>query len=215
MTAKPTKRKGRHLVALPGGLRPAAAGVLGSVKGLDTLTPCMYIDFPEGRLKLSGARVHPNARYASLKVGRNDVAVEDVFDSLVAFSEWAWVGTKEDNPEEHRLDVPAGVLAARPHGEEAGVAADDFFLSQQSQGAGGGSQTLPSQTLPSQTPRGDSDAPGGGAADDDAQATSPLKPAPPAGARRSSREHKRVKYAELDDDADDDYDMVDLLDESD
>lgn len=47
-------RKNRYLLVFNCKLALAAAGRLGTLANLDTKNPVMYIDFPEGRLKLFG-----------------------------------------------------------------------------------------------------------------------------------------------------------------
>ena len=99
-------------------LTHSLTGVFGDVVGLGTSTPTLYVHFPQGRLRLSGARVFPNARYVMLRVGKAEAAVEEVFDSLVSFSEFAWVGQQADNPDDEKLEMPAGVLEANVHGSD-------------------------------------------------------------------------------------------------
>ena len=44
----------------------------------------MYIDFPDGRLKLFGTLVFPKAKYMVLRAGGSAaVMCEDVFDNMV------------------------------------------------------------------------------------------------------------------------------------
>eukprot|EP00898_Chlorokybus_atmophyticus_P004961 jgi/Chlat1/5466/Chrsp36S05426 len=64
------------------------------------------MDFPEGRLKLFGTIVYPKNRYLSLQIARSSIVCEDVFESVVVFAEAWWIGTKEANPDEHRLPLP-------------------------------------------------------------------------------------------------------------
>lgn len=91
----------------------------GTLKHLDTQNPVMYMDFPEGRLKFFGTLVFPNTKYMMLKVGTKDILCEDIFGSMVVFSEVWWVGSAEENPEERRLDMPAALLERRVHQEPA------------------------------------------------------------------------------------------------
>ena len=43
----------------------------------------MYIDFPEGRLKLFGTLMFPANKYLVLKFGPKDIVCEDVLESMV------------------------------------------------------------------------------------------------------------------------------------
>ncbi|MEW5300724.1 MAG: hypothetical protein WDW36_003634 [Sanguina aurantia] len=137
ITRKSSSRKNRYLMIINLQLAPAAAGRLGTLAQLDTPNPVMYIDLPQGRLKLFGTLVFPHQKYMVLKLGAGAALAEDLFESLLVFSEVWWVGTKEDNPEETRLEMPQGMEAdaihepsdydfaygaARPKGEGGGRA---------------------------------------------------------------------------------------------
>lgn len=50
---------------------------------------------------------HPSSRFALLNLqAKKSVTVEEVFDSMVVFTEAFWVGTPEENPDERRLPIP-------------------------------------------------------------------------------------------------------------
>ncbi|CAN6206582.1 unnamed protein product [Urochloa humidicola] len=103
------QRKSRFLFSFPGLLAPAASGGrVGELADLGTKNPVLYLDFPQGRMKLLGTHVYPKNKYLTLQMTRSakGVACEDVFESLIVFSEAWWVGTKEDNPEELKLEFP-------------------------------------------------------------------------------------------------------------
>eukprot|EP00850_Spirogloea_muscicola_P010694 SM000064S19716 [mRNA] locus=s64:2783:4881:- [translate_table: standard] len=104
------RRSSKYLFAFPGRIAPAAAGGgrLGELTCLDSQTPMLYMDFPQGRLKLLGTIVHPRNKYLTLQFpkGAGNIACDDIFESLVVFSEAHWVGRKEDNPDERPLDLP-------------------------------------------------------------------------------------------------------------
>lgn len=55
----------------------------GSLAQLDTKNPVMYLDFPNGRLKLFGTLVFPKNKYLGLKFGPKEVLCEDAFESMV------------------------------------------------------------------------------------------------------------------------------------
>ena len=119
--------KGRFLFAFGGLLQAFAPGRFGALAGLDSPHPVLYVEFPQGRLKLFGDLVFPKAtNYALLNVDdhrnrKDQVLIEEVFESLVVFSEAWWVGTAEENPEERRLPVPDAVRLA------SGEAGSDFY----------------------------------------------------------------------------------------
>ncbi|CAN6173709.1 unnamed protein product [Urochloa humidicola] len=123
------QRKSRFLFSFPGLLAPAASGGrVGELADLGTKNPLLYLEFPQGRMKLFGTHVYPKNKYLTLQMTRSakGVACEDVFESLIVFSEAWWVGTKEDNPEELKLEFPKEF-------QNDGVAADCDFRG----GAGG------------------------------------------------------------------------------
>ncbi|XP_062233985.1 DNA-binding protein RHL1-like isoform X2 [Phragmites australis] len=119
------QRKSRFLFSFPGLLAPAAsAGRVGELADLGTKNPVLYLEFPQGRMKLFGTHVYPKNKYLTLQMTRSakGVVCEDVFESLIVFSEAWWVGTKEENPEELKLEFPKEF-----HNVSEGAAADCDF----------------------------------------------------------------------------------------
>jgi hypothetical protein len=57
--------------------------VQGTLAQLDTRNPVLYIDFPEGRLKLLGTLAFPRNKYMVLKLGAKEALCEDVLESMV------------------------------------------------------------------------------------------------------------------------------------
>lgn len=55
----------------------------GTLAHLDTANPAMYIDFPNGCLKLLGTLVFPRNKYMVLKPGSKDILAEDILESMV------------------------------------------------------------------------------------------------------------------------------------
>lgn len=101
-------RKSKYLFAFPGLMAPVAGGKLGELTNLDSKNPVLYVDFPQGRLKLFGTIVYPKNKYLTLHFprGAGNIVCEDCFESLVVFSIAWWIGTKEQNPEEVRIPLP-------------------------------------------------------------------------------------------------------------
>jgi len=117
------QRKSRFLFSFPGLLAPAASGGrVGELADLGTKNPVLYLEFPQGRMKLFGTHVYPKNKYLTLQMTRSakGVVCEDVFESLIVFSEAWWVGTKDHNPEELKLEFPKEF-------QNDGVAADCDF----------------------------------------------------------------------------------------
>ena len=56
----------------------------GTLAGLDSRNPVLYINFPEGRLKFFGTIVFPKNKYMVLKFGNKDVLCEDVLENMVS-----------------------------------------------------------------------------------------------------------------------------------
>ncbi|KAE8099917.1 hypothetical protein FH972_017861 [Carpinus fangiana] len=62
-------------------------------------------------MKLFGTIVYPKNRYLTLQFprGGKNVMCEDYFDNMIVFSEAWWIGRKDENPEEARLNFPKDV----------------------------------------------------------------------------------------------------------
>ncbi|KAL5746911.1 hypothetical protein ACOSQ2_024208 [Xanthoceras sorbifolium] len=105
---KSSQRKNRFLFSFPGLLGPIGGGKIGELKNLGTQNPVLYLDFPQGQMKLFGTIVYPENNYLTLQFSRGgkNVMCEDYFDNMIVFSDAWWIGRKEENPDEARLDFP-------------------------------------------------------------------------------------------------------------
>ncbi|CAB4311915.1 unnamed protein product [Prunus armeniaca] len=105
---KKSQRKNRFLFSFPGLLAPIGGGKIGELKDLGTKNPVLYLDFPQGRMKLFGTIVFPKNRYLTMQFprGGKSVMCEDYFDNMIVFSDAWWIGTQAENPEEAQLDFP-------------------------------------------------------------------------------------------------------------
>ncbi|KAK2977318.1 hypothetical protein RJ640_004061, partial [Escallonia rubra] len=106
---KKSQRKNRFLFSFPGLLAPVSAGgKIGDLKNLGTKNPILYLHFPQGQMKLFGTIVYPKNRYLTLQFSRGgkNVICEDYFDTMIVFSDAWWIGQKDENPEEARLEFP-------------------------------------------------------------------------------------------------------------
>ncbi|XP_038893755.1 DNA-binding protein RHL1 isoform X2 [Benincasa hispida] len=105
---KKSQRKNRFLFSFSGLLAPVSGGKIGELKDLRTKNPILYLDFPQGRMKLFGTIMYPKNRYLTLQFSRGgkNVMCEDYFDNMIVFSDAWWIGTKDENPEEAHLDFP-------------------------------------------------------------------------------------------------------------
>ncbi|BBH04245.1 root hair initiation protein root hairless 1 [Prunus dulcis] len=105
---KKSQRKNRFLFSFPGLLAPIGGGKIGELKDLGTKNPVLYLDFPQGRMKLFGTIVFPKNRYLTMQFprGGKSVMCEDYFDNMIIFSDAWWIGTQAENPEEAQLDFP-------------------------------------------------------------------------------------------------------------
>ncbi|EOY09855.1 Root hair initiation protein root hairless 1, putative isoform 2 [Theobroma cacao] len=103
-----SQRKNRFLFSFPGLLAPISGGKIGELKNLGSKNPILYLDFPQGQMKLFGTIVYPKNRYLTLLFSRGgkNVMCEDYFDNMIVFSDAWWIGKKDENPEEARLDFP-------------------------------------------------------------------------------------------------------------
>lgn len=105
---KSQRSRNRFLFSFPGLLAPLSGGKIGLLKDLDTKNPILYLDFPLGQMKLFGTIVYPKNRYLTLQFSRGGKSVmcDDNFDNMIVFSDAWWIGKKDENPEEARLEFP-------------------------------------------------------------------------------------------------------------
>ncbi|KAM0945277.1 putative DNA-binding protein RHL1 [Dioscorea sansibarensis] len=117
--AKRGQRRSRYLFSFPGLLAPLSGGKVGELADLATKNPKLYLEFPQGRMKLFGTHVYPKNKYLTLQLTRSSkgVVCEDCFESMIVFSDAWWIGLKEENPEEEKLEFPMEFKM----GEHAGV----------------------------------------------------------------------------------------------
>ncbi|XP_055826532.1 DNA-binding protein RHL1 isoform X1 [Solanum dulcamara] len=103
-----SQRKNRFLFSFPGLLAPISGGKIGELKDLGTKNPILYLDFPQGQMKLFGTIVYPKNGYLTMQFSRGgkNVVCEDYFDNMIVFSDAWWIGRKDENPEEARLEFP-------------------------------------------------------------------------------------------------------------
>ncbi|KAL8130297.1 hypothetical protein V2J09_019452 [Rumex salicifolius] len=117
---KKSQRKNRYLFSFCGLLAPITGGKIGELTNLGSKNPTLYLDFPQGRMKLCGTIVYPNNRYLTLQFskGGKNVMCEDYFDTMmgsvpnvceIVFSDACWVGNKDENPQEKRLPFPVEI----------------------------------------------------------------------------------------------------------
>ncbi|KAI5673904.1 hypothetical protein M9H77_14268 [Catharanthus roseus] len=91
--------KNRFLFSFPGLLAPISGGKIGELKDLGTKNPILYLDFPQGQMKLFGTIVYPKNRYLTLQFSKSG-------KNVIVFSDAWWIGRRDDNPEEARLEFP-------------------------------------------------------------------------------------------------------------
>ncbi|KAF7813434.1 DNA-binding protein RHL1 [Senna tora] len=103
-----SQRKNRYLFSFPGLIAPIGGGKIGELKDLGTKNPILYLDFPQGQMKLFGTIVYPKNRYLTLQFSRGgkNAMCEDYFDNMIVFSDAWWIGRKDENPEEAKLEFP-------------------------------------------------------------------------------------------------------------
>lgn len=112
---KNTARKKKYLFALPGGASFPVGCRVGTLSGLDTTTPYLDVDYPEGRLRLFGKLLFPRNAMLALKGSasrRKGVMCTDSFDTIVMFSQWAWLGDISCNPGEVAKPLPPSMKSA-------------------------------------------------------------------------------------------------------
>ncbi|KAJ8633292.1 hypothetical protein MRB53_026628 [Persea americana] len=81
---KKVQRKNIFLFSFLGLLAPVSAGKIGELKDIGTKNPVLYIDFPQGWMKLFGTIVYPKNKYLTLQFARGEkkVTCEDCFENM-------------------------------------------------------------------------------------------------------------------------------------
>lgn len=158
----------------------------------DAILGVLFLGWLQGRMKLLGTHVYPRNKYLTLQMTRSakGVACEDVFESLIVFSEAYWIGTKEENPEELKLEFPKDI-------QNDGAAADCDFKG----GAGAASGEVITDNKPGKeiaeplSPKSESDADSEDSDRNDGNGAQTMSEPP---VRQSARTAgKALKYAEL------------------
>ncbi|XP_076953388.1 DNA-binding protein RHL1-like [Bidens hawaiensis] len=110
-----SNRKNRFLFSFPGLLAPVSGGKIGELKDLGSKNPILYLEFPQGRMKLFGTILYPKNRYLTLQFskGGKNVMCEDYFDNMIVFSDAWWIGNKEENPEEIQLSLNMNTVSGQ------------------------------------------------------------------------------------------------------
>ena len=105
---KSTARKSRYAMVFPGHLNVIKEGKMGEMREMHTQSPVVYLDFPNGRIKLLGTIVRPKStRYFTLNAkSRDRMNLEEWFDNVIIFPTWYWIGSSAENPEEKPLAMP-------------------------------------------------------------------------------------------------------------
>ncbi|KAK7314761.1 hypothetical protein VNO77_33289 [Canavalia gladiata] len=105
---KSQRKSSRYLFSFPALIAPISGGKIGDLQHLGTKNPVLYLDFPQGQMKLFGTIVYPKNRYLTLQFSRGgkNVMCEDYFDHMIVFSDAWWIGRKDENPEEAKLEFP-------------------------------------------------------------------------------------------------------------
>ena len=91
ISKKSSTRKSKYLFVLPGLAAPVSGtggGKLGRLEHMDSEHPSIVVEFPDGKeLRLRGTVMYPRSQLFALKFGKNAAVMEDVFETLVVFSE--------------------------------------------------------------------------------------------------------------------------------
>ena len=104
-------RRKKAVFILPACLSVSGVGgKLGTIANMNTGFPVLYIDFPNGRMKLQGRLVEPKKSLMPIKFKKGGkVVVKNAVKTMIVFSKTSWIGTKEENPEEKSMPMPEGV----------------------------------------------------------------------------------------------------------
>jgi hypothetical protein len=114
---KNAARRKKYLIAFPGGIALTPGARVGLLQGLDSSTPTLDIEYPDGRLRMHGVLVFPRNPLLTLKCPSGKakpVQCADTFETVIAFSGWAWIGDVVSNPGNLPVPLPSsmrGVLS--------------------------------------------------------------------------------------------------------
>jgi len=124
---KSTKKK-KILFVFPGQLNITCnGGKLGTLDKMSSKNPVLYVEYPQGRLKLFGTIVYPKNTFLALSYKKNPTKSQKTkvglqcsgsFDAYVVFCDYKWIGTKKENPSEKSLDIPKDLLKAQADSED-------------------------------------------------------------------------------------------------
>jgi hypothetical protein len=109
---KNAARRKKYLFAFPGGVALAPGTRLGMLHGLDSSTPTLDIQYPEGRLRMYGVLVFPRNPMLTLKCSASKgrpVQCADTFETIILFSRWAWIGDEVSNPGDLPQPLPVSL----------------------------------------------------------------------------------------------------------
>ncbi|XP_019085602.1 PREDICTED: DNA-binding protein RHL1-like [Camelina sativa] len=81
-----SQRKNRFFFFFPGLLAPISGATIDDFDRLSTKNPVLYLNFPQGRMKLFGTILYPKNRYLTLQFSRGgkNVLCDDYFDNMVS-----------------------------------------------------------------------------------------------------------------------------------
>jgi hypothetical protein len=115
---KNAARRKKYLVAFPGGVALGPGARLGMLHGLDSSTPTLDVQYPEGRLRMYGVLVFPRNPMLTLKCSTSKdrpVQCADTFETIILFSRWAWIGDEVSNPGNLPQPLPTSLLGNMAH----------------------------------------------------------------------------------------------------
>ena len=94
-----TVRKNKVVFMFPGLVSVVQEGKFGQLYDMDT-NPKLDIDFPTGRLRLTGTHVHTKTKLMTLlpAKGGKKMQAQDFFDHMVVFSQHEWLGHADQDP---------------------------------------------------------------------------------------------------------------------
>ncbi len=188
--------KRKFLFLFPGRLDiKCNGGRLGTLAKLSTRNPVLYIEYPQGRMKLLGTIIYPKCRFlaahykkSSTEVSRRKAGLRcnGTFDAFIVFSEHHWVGTAAENPSEKPLPIPEKMLEqARKAQEAADKKARECEAADAKQDMD--TQVAENEETPTKRPLSEP-------AEADESSAKPLSK---RASRRSGRSRSRVSYKEM------------------
>jgi len=101
---KNSRRAPKYLLLFPGHFEVTPGQKVGKLQSLDSRTPTLDVSLKTGTLRFRGALIFPKNTFLTVKASNSagsntgKLNIEDVFETLLVFAEWSYIGDLDTNP---------------------------------------------------------------------------------------------------------------------